>query len=241
MKLQCPNAHSAQILKARIIIIFYHLPLLRSAVISYNVQCIESNSDRKSLGQDKGGAAKEYCYCVSPRRHLSRNKKKQPGQTCWYLSFSFNWSKTNIYVVWSQSCQLSQLFIQSLKNLLKKMGSPTYNHTAHAVHRKSHPLLLPAKLQSPISPIPFVYRVENTSIAEWLTWKLLDYQGNTQFRQVLLDYTLQLRCRVPQSTCKCLCQGNTAPLYRKYWLKTQELSKSVMDLAGSDISILLNG
>lgn len=46
------------------------------------------------------------------------------------------------------------------------MGSPTYKHTAHEIHRKSHPLLLPAKLQSPVSPIPFVYRVENTTIAE---------------------------------------------------------------------------
>lgn len=150
---------------------------------------------------------------------------------------------------------VKQIFIQSKQNhanshsfsfslwkiFWKKMGSPTYNHTAHAIHRKSHPLLLPTKLQSPVSPIPFVYRVENTTIAEWLTWKLHDYQGNTQFRQVFLDYTLQLRCRVPQPTCKCPCQGNTAPLYRKYWLKTQGLSKSVMDLAGFDISILLNG
>lgn len=46
------------------------------------------------------------------------------------------------------------------------MGSPTYNHTVHAIHRKSHPLLLSAKLQSPVSHIPCAYRVENTGIAK---------------------------------------------------------------------------
>lgn len=102
------------------------------------------------------------------------------------------------------------------------MRSPTNNHSAHAVHRKSHPLLLSAKLRHPVSPISFVYRVENTNTAKWLTWKLLDYPGNTQFRQVLVDYSLQLRCRAPQSMCICTFQGNTAPLYRKYQLKTQE-------------------
>lgn len=105
------------------------------------------------------------------------------------------------------------------------MRSPTNNHSAHAVHRKSHPLPLSAKLQHPLSLISFVYRVENTNTAKWLTWKLLDYPGNTQFRQVLVDYTLQPKCRVPQSMCKCPFQGNTAPLYRKYRLKTQEYLK----------------
>lgn len=80
--------------------------------------------------------------------------------------------------------------------------------------------LLNYRVLSPTYHVPIELKI--LVLQKWLTWKWLDYPENAQCGQVSVDYTLQLRCRVPQSVCKCQCQHNTAPLYRKYWLKTQE-------------------
>lgn len=123
-------------------------------------QCTMGNSIReREIGT--GGERKEHWRLWLHQKALEQKSYKIYTDKHTVIKLSFQLEQ-NKYLFWNNDTKFSFSFRKSNW----KMWFPTYIHTVCTIHRKSHSLLLSAKLQSPVSHMPFFCRFESTSIAK---------------------------------------------------------------------------